>query len=210
MNLSSREKINYLSNISRLEVIKQISNDCNFILKSKKKEYMVKSNELEKYNYYKKNDDDYINTIYSKKYNKKDNKENNKENNMIVDIKEFIEQKIKLHEENKENIIQKIKDNKLNLDTINRNISINEYEIANLYNELNKYKIKNMDINDDIDIDDHIDIDKIFEDKEILERKKFNIESELDKLNDRQLFLYCDMRMKNYEQINRDFTPSHI
>ena len=195
MNLSPREKINYLSNISRLEVIKQISNDCNVILKSKKKEYMVKSNELEKYNYYKKNNDDDINTIYSKKYNKKDNKENN----MIVDIKKFIEQKIKLHKENKENIIQKIKDNKLNLDTINRNISINEYEITNLYNELNKYKIKNMDINDDIDID------KIFEDKEILENKKFNIESELDKLNDRQLFLYCDMRMKNYEQINRDF-----
>ena len=50
MNLSPREKINYLSNISRLEVIKQISNDCNVILKSKKKEYMVKSNELEKLN----------------------------------------------------------------------------------------------------------------------------------------------------------------
>lgn len=194
MNLSPREKINYLSNISRLEVIKQISSDCNIILKSKKKEYIVKSIELEKYNYYKKNkDDDDINTIYSKKYNKKDNKENN----MIVDIKVFIEEKIKLHEENKEYIIQKIKENKNNMDIINRNISINEYEITNLYNELNKYKIKNMNIDDDID--------ELFEDKEILENKKFNIESQLDKLNDRQLFLYCDMRMKNYEQIKKDF-----
>jgi len=52
MNLSPKDKINYLSNISRLEVIKQITNNCNTILRSYKREYTQNLNKVSKYKEY--------------------------------------------------------------------------------------------------------------------------------------------------------------
>jgi DNA repair exonuclease SbcCD ATPase subunit len=177
MNLSPKEKINYLSNISRLEIIKQITNNCTTILRGLKKDYTQNQNKLSKYKEY---------DLIGK--------------NNIIEIKTNLENCLKEHIINKEKILKNINYNEAKLNDINKSITIQEHDIHILEKKILNYG--EYEINDNMY---NIDIDKITDNKYKLERYiEYNV-FELEKLESKKILLYCDMIMGDYELKNKIF-----
>lgn len=187
MNQSSKEKINYLSNISRLEVIKQITTNCNSMLRSCKRDYMQNKNKLIKFKEY---------DLIGK--------------NNLIEIKTNIELSLKEYLDDKKNILNKIYDIELKLNEINKSLIIDEHNKTNLESELKK--IKNLKYDTDTNIIKFIEQHYILESKkedilfrlEDIDNKKFLVECDM-KMGDYEVknIIYQDMKNKKIDEINK-------
>ena len=189
MNLNAKDKVNYLSQISRIEVIKEIIDNCNTIIKNLNKEYKQKTLNLVKYNKY--------DNTSSDKIKKKDNIQLN-------NLSENINNKLTQHKENKNNLTKEIKHENCKIDKINKKINFSEYELNNLITEQQNISKDNMNDIKNIDILD------LYVRKENLQYDKNDLECELETLQFRETLLYCDMNSRDYKKIKEDFDKKQI
>ncbi len=181
MNLSPKDKIIYLSKISRLEVIKQITHNCNTILRSYKREYTQNLNKVSKYKEY---------DLVGK--------------NNLAEIKYNIDNKLKAYCEKKQILIQDNKKINNDITNIDKNINIKENDISNLQIKIKEIKTG---INNDYLMSDSTEYEHKRE--ELIKEKEY-IEFTLETLEYKKILLYCDIQIGEYEQVKKIFDNKQL